>query len=162
SVAAVLIGQLCCVARAQQGSRPLFVPNELTVIYKSPKDADDALAEMRSGAQVRGAPVTGLDVTKTNSTTLTLHLQLPQVRGNSASELDVLQDLADALQASDPRIESASPVWIYYNPPGETGDTGEIGSRLELQRYGKEVGVTPQDTRDSIANQGTRDFIANK
>src|SRR5262249_12280671 len=147
SVAAVLIGQSCCAARAQQGSRPLFVPNELTVIYKSPKDTDDALAEMRSGSQVRGAPATGLDVTKTNSITLTLHLQLPQVRGNSASELHVLQDLADALKASDPRIESASPVWVYDNPRGETG------SKLELQSYGKEPVVTPQGPRDFIANK---------
>jgi serine protease len=151
-VAAVLIGQSCCVAYAQQGSRPLFVPNELSIIYKSSKDADDAFAEMRSGSQVRGAPVTGLDVTKTDSTTLTIHLELPQVRGNSASELDVLQDLADALQASDPRIESAGPVWIYYNPPGETG-AGDIGAKVEFQSYGKEPGVTPQGTRDFIANK---------
>jgi hypothetical protein len=151
SVAAVLIGQLCCVAHAQQ--RPLFVPNELSIIYKSPKDADDAFAEMRSGSQVRGAPITGLEVTKTNSTTLTVHLQLPQDRGSSASDLDVLQDLADALQASDPRIESAGPVWIYYNPPGETGELGDIGAKVELQSYGKQPSGTPQGTRNFIANK---------
>jgi subtilisin family serine protease len=158
SVAALLLGQLCSVAGAQQGNRPPFVPNQLTILYKSPKDADDALAEMRSRAQVRGPrPVAGLDVTKTDSTTLTLYFQSAQVRGSSGSELDVLQDLADTLKASDPRIESASPVWIYYNPPGETDDGS---SRLELQSYGKEPGVTPQGTRDFIANKDGPDPTA--
>lgn len=156
SIAIVLIGQLYCAARAQQASRPLFVPNQLTIIYKSPKDADDAFAELRSGGPgvrgapsgVRGATLTGFDVTKTSSTALTLHLQLPQARGSSGSELDTLQDLADTLQSSDPRIESATPVWIYYNPPSEVG---RIGAKIESQSIGKESGVRVQGTRDFIA-----------
>jgi subtilisin family serine protease len=122
-------------AHAQQAAgRPLFVPGELTIIYRTDKDADDALAEMRrpsGGPQLRGAPVPSLDVSKTGGDTLVLRFSFPdsmapQLRGNPGSELSQLQQMARALKEGDPRVKYAGPVWIRnlpYEPhperPGE-------------------------------------------
>jgi serine protease len=112
-------------ARAQQAAgRPLFVPGELTIIYKTDKDADDALAEMRrpsGGPQLRGAPVPSLDVSKSGGDTLVLRFSfpdsmVPQLRGNPGSELSQLQQMARALREGDPRVKYAGPVWIRYLP----------------------------------------------
>jgi hypothetical protein len=123
-----------------QTAVPAFVPGDLVIGYKSSADADAALAEMKSAAnkvRVRGAPAEGVQAKKVLGATVSLHIDLPHdvaaaVRGNPASELAVLQEIAAGIKASDSRVAYAHPNWIMSTNPPPMPDVDNKARSLPL------------------------------
>jgi subtilisin family serine protease len=140
---------------------PPFVPGNLVIGYKSSADADAALADMKSATnkvRVRGVPAEGVQAKKVLDTTVSLQIDLPRdvaaaVRGNPASELAVLQEIAAGIKASDGRVAYAHPNWIMSiaPPPMPHGYDSKANSLpLHLNQAAPNNMARPQSTAQTF------------
>src|SRR5215471_731567 len=108
-----------------QTRTPAFAPGELIVGYGSQNDRDQALKELNSSkdnVSVRGERAGNVEYQAVGGRSLKLRMDLPvRMRGQTDQqpglELQVLQETAAQLKASDKRIKYAHPNWILgINP----------------------------------------------
>jgi serine protease len=115
-------------ALAQQRARD-FVPGELIVGYASPEDAAAALREAgasQNANSLRGLPALGIEAKKSGESSLKLHIDFSATarsgfQSQPASELRMLQDIADRLRRQNGRVVYAYPNWkISLDPPASS------------------------------------------
>jgi subtilisin family serine protease len=114
-------------AHAQATPGMAFVPGELIVGYYTEQDVQDAkqkIANATDDVRVRGNRPAGIQVEEHGGASLVIHIEFPEsirqaTRGNPASELALLQELAQQIKQNDSRVKYAQPNYILQNvrPP---------------------------------------------
>jgi subtilisin family serine protease len=114
-------------AHAQTAPQMDFVPGELIVGYYTDQDVQDAKQKIANAAddvRVRGNRPAGIRVEEHGGASLVLHIEFPDslrqaTRGDPASELALLQELAQQIKQNDSRVKYAQPNYILQNvrPP---------------------------------------------
>lgn len=132
-------------AHAQGAPSQSFVPGELIVGYNSPKDRAAAMREMRTTTdkvRVRGETPRGVQARELGGSAITLHIDFParvsrSTQGDPASELSLLQEVAQQLKEKDPRVKYAHPNWIMGIDPPMPSD----GNNAPVQLQNLDIGV---------------------
>jgi subtilisin family serine protease len=131
-----------------QSREPAFVPGELLVGYGSQVERNKAAQEFNhtsDSAGVRGKAAAGLQVQSIGNTSLKLRIDLPNVRGRSSDELEVLNEIATDLKSRDKSVKYAHPNWIVT--------VDELPPRVPMDLTSLDAMVTTQSIpNDGVAN----------
>ena len=138
------------VGQAQQSPAREFVPGDLMIGFASEQDREAAAKKLREKKLgVRGEKAAGVHVETVGPTGLLLHIELPESlkprdSWQSASELSLLEEIANKLKASNPSVVYAHPNWITkLDRPGPRLPAPPEGAEIQLQS-GK---IKPQSCR---------------
>ena len=141
------------VGRAHAQATPAmdFVPGELIVGYYTEQDVQDAkqkIANATDGVRVRGNRPAGIQVEEHGDASLVFRIEFPEsirqaTRGDPASELALLQELAQQIKQNDSRVKYAQPNYILQNVRPAHPPT-------MLQSFPAQPQRVPQTSRQSV------------
>lgn len=130
-----------------------FAPGELLIGYKTPADLDKSMGVLQASAKsfqlLQGGRPTSFEVEKLLPGVARLRVEVTAegralIQSSPEVELQVLEDLAAKLRASDPTIEFVHPNWKLPLEP-QKFDSKDLPSKKQLEASRAEPGL-PNDT----------------
>jgi len=135
------------LAQAPEGAPP-FVPGELLIGFASGADREALVNQLdatRERLRAGGEAPAGLSVVRRSGSALKLRIEFPEnikvrLRSNPDAELDLLQEVARQLKASNPNVRYAHPNWIHSINPPPAEITPDV--QANLQNIGTEFAAS--------------------